>query len=65
MVIVPLLKRLGLMWRIDKLPPAQEHFVSNLIRQKIFVAIDSLPPPKSEKGTAILFLPDIVHFVYE
>ncbi|MEO7317216.1 MAG: MerR family transcriptional regulator [Ginsengibacter sp.] len=58
MVIVPLLKRLGLMWRIDKLPPAQEHFVSNLIRQKIFVAIDSLPPPKSEKGTAILFLPE-------
>ena len=58
MVIVPMLKRLGLMWRVDKLPPAQEHFVSNLIRQKIFVAIDSLPPPKKEKGTAILFLPE-------
>ena len=58
MVVVPMLKRLGLMWRIDKLPPAQEHFVSNLVRQKIFVAIDSLPPPKKEKGTAILFLPE-------
>lgn len=58
MVIVPMLKRLGLMWRIDKLPPAQEHFVSNLVRQKIFVAIDSLPPAKKEKGTAILFLPE-------
>ena len=58
MVLVPMLKRLGLMWRIDKLPPAQEHFVSNIIRQKMFVAIDSLPPPKKEKGTALLFLPE-------
>ena len=58
MVIVPMLKRLGLMWTTNKLPPAQEHFVSNLIRQKIFVAIDSLPPPKEENGTAILFLPE-------
>ena len=58
MVVVPMLKRLGLMWTTNKLPPAQEHFVSNLIRQKLFVAIDSLPPPKKEKGTAILFLPE-------
>ncbi len=58
MVIVPMLKRLGLMWTTNKMPPAQEHFVSNLIRQKIFVAIDSLPPPKKEKGTAVLFLPE-------
>lgn len=57
-VIVPMLKRLGLMWSVNKLPPAQEHFVSNLIRQKLFVAIDSQPPPKPEKGTAILFLPE-------
>ncbi len=58
MVIVPMLQRLGLMWVTNKMPPAQEHFVSNLIRQKIFVAIDSLPPPKKEKGTALLFLPE-------
>lgn len=57
-VIVPMLKRLGLMWTTNKMPPAQEHFVSNLVRQKIFVAIDSLPPPKNEKGTALLFLPE-------
>lgn len=58
MVIVPMLKRLGLMWTTNKLPPAQEHFISNLVRQKIFVAIDSLPPPKKENGTAVLFLPE-------
>lgn len=58
MVIIPMLKRLGLMWITNKMPPAQEHFVSNLIRQKFFVAIDSLPPPKEEKGTAVLFLPE-------
>ena len=58
LVIIPMLKRLGLMWITNKMPPAQEHFVSNLIRQKMFVAIDSLPPPKKEKGTAVLFLPE-------
>ena len=57
-VVVPMLKRLGLMWITNRMPPAQEHFVSNLIRQKLFVAIDSLPPPKQEKGTAVLFLPE-------
>jgi DNA-binding transcriptional MerR regulator len=57
-VIIPLLQRLGLMWQTDKMPPAQEHFISNLICQKLFVAIDSLPPPNQQNGTALLFLPE-------
>ena len=55
-VIYPLLNRLGLMWTSDLLPPTHEHFLSNLIRQKLSSAIDSLPPPiKEEKW--LLFLP--------
>ena len=57
-VIYPLLARLGLMWASDLLPPAQEHFITGLIKQKIFSAIDSIPPPQSTKKSWLLFLPE-------
>ena len=57
-VIYPLLDRIGLMWASDVIPPAQEHFISNLIRQKIFSEIDRLPQAKSSADTWILFLPE-------
>lgn len=55
-VIYPLLIRTGLMWTNDILLPAQEHFLSNLIRQKLFSAIDSLPVPVKPDQTWVLFL---------
>lgn len=57
-VISPMLARIGLMWTTGEMPPAQEHFISNLIRQKLFAAIDSLPSPKSLKNGWLLFLPE-------
>lgn len=57
-VIYPVLVRIGLMWSIDKMPPAQEHFISNILRQKFFSAIDILPLPTSTKNSWILFLPE-------
>lgn len=57
-VIYPLLERLGLMWSSDTMPPAREHFVSNLVRQKLVAAIDELPSPKSSKNSWLLFLPE-------
>lgn len=57
-IIYPLLKRLGLMWASNKLPPAYEHFISNLIRQKLFTAINSLPPAKLKAEKWLLFLPE-------
>lgn len=56
-VIQPLLVRVGLMWNKDSLNPAQEHFISNLIRQKLYSAIDGMPPAKEENDTWLLFLP--------
>jgi DNA-binding transcriptional MerR regulator/methylmalonyl-CoA mutase cobalamin-binding subunit len=41
-VLYPFLQKVGLMWQTDSINPAQEHFISNLIRQKLFVAIDEL-----------------------
>ncbi len=57
-VLYPLLKRIGLMWSIDSISPAQEHFSSHLLQQKIFSAIDALPIPVQSDKTWILFLPE-------
>ena len=55
-VIYPMLVRIGLMWSGDTIPPANEHYISNLVRQKLFSAIDSLPPAKPGADKWILFL---------
>lgn len=55
-IIYPLLVRTGLMWIKDDLLPAQEHFLSNLIKQKLFSAIEALPLPKDADQSWILFL---------
>ena len=57
-VIYPLLVRLGLMWRMDKFCPSQEHFLTSIIRQKIFTAIDGLPFKIENKASWLLFLPE-------
>jgi len=57
-VIYPFLEKIGILWQTHHINPAHEHFISNLIRQKLIVAIDSLPiPPKSAKRV-MLFLPE-------
>ncbi len=57
-IIYPALIRLGLMWSKDSLPPVQEHFITNLIRQKILTAIDSLPLATNDRNSWLLFLPE-------
>jgi len=57
-VLYPALVRLGLLWANDSLPPAQEHFITNLFRQKLLAAIDMLPPSSSTKDPWLLFLPE-------
>ncbi|MCM4154107.1 MerR family transcriptional regulator [Arenibacter sp. N53] len=55
-VIYPFLHKVGVLWGINKIMPAQEHFVSNLIRQKICSAIDLLPMAPDNAPRIILFL---------
>lgn len=57
-IIYPMFVRVGFMWSSDKIPPAHEHFISNLIKQKFLTAIDSLPLAKPEFGLWLLFLPE-------
>lgn len=55
-VIYPTLTKIGLMWCKSDIMPAQEHFLSNLIKKKLFATIDSLPIPQNSDQTWILFL---------
>ena len=60
-VIYPTLAKIGLMWSKDDVVPVQEHFITNLIKQKLFSAIDALPYQDVEKGSWLLFLPEGEH----
>jgi hypothetical protein len=55
-VIYPALQRLGVMWSADSIAPAQEHFISNLIRSKLDFSIESLPMPGNSSPHWLLFL---------
>jgi MerR family transcriptional regulator, light-induced transcriptional regulator len=56
-VMHPFFEKIGLLWQTGSINPAQEHFVSNLMRQKLIVAIDGQAPARLEnRPTFILFL---------
>ncbi len=58
-IIFPFFKRIGLMWQTGAINPAHEHFVSNLFRQKLLVAIDNiLVTDKTDVESFVLFLPE-------
>ena len=58
-VIYPFLIRIGFLWQAEAIHPAQEHFITCLIRQKLIVAIDG---QKFHDGLGVrkfmLFLPE-------
>jgi DNA-binding transcriptional MerR regulator len=56
-VFIPTLRRIGALWSSGELFPAQEHFLSNLIKQKFFHAIESADSPVRKNKKAYLFLP--------
>lgn len=57
-VIYPTLQRIGLLWTTNSIPPAQEHFISNLFRLKLFSAINKLPVIHKNTDKWLLFLPE-------
>lgn len=58
-IIHPFYERVGILWQTGTIRPAQEHFISNLIRQKLIVAIDAQEFPRDlSKPRLILFLPE-------
>ncbi len=58
-IIYPFLNRIGVLWVTDTVGPAQEHFIINLIRQKLIVAIEENRRTKRADGEKyLLFLPE-------
>ena len=60
-VIFHFLHKVGLLWQTDRIIPAQEHIVSNIIRQKIVAAIEGLPFADRPNPLFLLFLPEGEH----
>lgn len=58
-VFIPLMNEIGLLWQTNTISPAHEHFISNLIKQKIQInteKVQLLEPTKEDK-VFVLFLP--------
>jgi DNA-binding transcriptional MerR regulator len=60
-IVFPFLERIGILWLTNHIIPAQEHLVSNIIRQKLIVGIDRIPHNKQSKHSILLFLPEGEH----
>ena len=57
---IPLLNEIGLLWQTDTISPAHEHFITNLIKQKILLNTEKLQhtkPTKTDK-VFVAFLPE-------
>ena len=57
-IIFPFLERIGILWVTNHINPAQEHLVTNIIRQKLIVGIYGIKQHPHPKKTALLFLPE-------
>ncbi|WBX71608.1 MerR family transcriptional regulator [Tenacibaculum retecalamus] len=58
-VFIPFLGHIGLLWQTDTLLPAHEHFISNLIAQKIQISTERLEYSViNSETTYVLFLPE-------
>lgn len=58
-IIFPFLEKVGIMWVAGSLIAAQEHFMSQLIRQKLIVAIDGQTRRNATQNKKwLLFLPN-------
>lgn len=54
--VYPFLQYVGVLWTTNKAMIAQEHYMSNLIRQKIIAAIERLSIPQKGAPSLVLFL---------
>ena len=57
-IIFPFMEKIGILWVTNHINPAQEHLVSNIIRQKLIVGIESVSTSLKVNKTILLFLPE-------
>lgn len=59
-VVIPLMNEIGLLWQSGTISPAQEHFISFLIKQKLLInteKVQILEPTRNDK-VFVLYLPE-------
>ena len=56
-IIYPFFKKIGILWMSGSINPAHEHFISNLVRQRLIMETSSLKIADHSKSF-ILFLPE-------
>jgi MerR family transcriptional regulator, light-induced transcriptional regulator len=57
-IIFPFLKRVGIMWQTNHIIPAQEHLISNIIRQRLILATQNIVPFTTINKTILIFAPE-------
>ena len=60
-VFMPLMRELGILWQTGAISPAHEHFITNLIKQKIHLQTEALQrkkPQRTNHPLFVLFLPE-------
>lgn len=60
-IIFPFLEKIGILWATNHINPAQEHLVTNIIRQKLIVGIESVNTHMHVNKSILLFLPEGEH----
>lgn len=60
-IIFPFFERIGILWQTGHINPAQEHLITNIVRQKLIVGIDRAKPLIKIKKSFLLFLPEREH----
>lgn len=57
-IIFPFLEKIGILWLTNHINPAQEHLVTNIIRQKLIVGIEGVSTSLRSNKSLLLFLPE-------
>ncbi|MFP5040344.1 MerR family transcriptional regulator [Parasediminibacterium sp. JCM 36343] len=57
-IVFTFLEKIGLLWQTNHINPAQEHLISNIIRQKLIMGIEKATSIVKANTTALLFLPE-------
>ena len=60
-VFMPLMRELGILWQTGAISPSHEHFITNLIKQKIHLQTEILQrkkPQRTDHPIFVIFLPE-------
>jgi hypothetical protein len=60
-VFMPLMRELGILWQTGAISPSHEHFITNLVKQKIHLQTENLQrkkPQRSDHPIFVIFLPE-------